>query len=156
MKLLIGMLFSHEAKAQGAMRELFKEFGEPSIEHEYPFDFTNYYEQEMGSGLKRRWLLFDKDIEKQDLVELKNFTQQVEKKFMLNKKRTVNLDPGALSEKSLILAAGKFKTFKIKLSEDVYAHTVLKLNPIQTFFHTFPEFRKKEVQDFFVTKSKVL
>jgi hypothetical protein len=149
MRLFVGMLFSHEAKASGAMGELVKEFGEQSAEWEYPFTFTDYYAQEMGPGLRRRWLVFGREIEKTDLVRLKQLTQRIEKRFSVAGKRTVNLDPGGLSDRELVLASGKGKGFKQKLSEEIWAHTVLRLDPLQTFFHTFPEFRQNEVQEFF-------
>ncbi len=121
---------------------------------EYNFDkFTSYYEKEMGKNLIKRFLIFDYNLEKKDLIKIKKQTAEIEKEFAINGKRTINLDPGYVNEKELVLASfKKGANYKEELGEGVYAHKVLEFKDgkAKIFWHTFPDYRIKENQEFFM------
>jgi len=154
MKLFIAIMYSKKETYNKVKQILEEKFGNTKAESQpYNFDqFTSYYEKEMGKNLVKRFLIFKKEIQKLDLIEIKQQTTEIEKEFSINEKRTINLDPGYLNKEELTLASFKKGTnYKEDLGQGVYAHKVLefKENPI-IFWHTFPDYRVKENQEFFI------
>ena len=153
-KLIIAIMYSKKETYGNVKPLLTEKFGKINKEsQEYNFDqFTSYYQKEMGKNLVKRFLIFEKTIEKKDLIQIKQQTTDIEKKFSINQNRTINLDPGYLNKDELVLASFKKGTnYKEDLGQGVYAHKVLefKEKPV-IFWHTFPDYRVKENQDFFV------
>lgn len=152
-KLLIGIFYSDKEIYLKVIDELKKAFGEIEKQSfEYSFDkFTSYYEDEMGAGLVKRFLIFNKKINKKDLIEIKKKTTEIEKKYSKGEKRTINIDPGAVSKENVVLTSFKKRDFKEDLGNNIYSHEVLRFEneQIKVFWHTFPDFKSKEVQDFF-------
>ena len=156
--LLIAIMYSNKETYNKVKLILIGKFKEIKRESdEYGFDqFTHYYEKEMGKNLVKRFLIFEKQIDKKDLIEIKRQTTDIEKAFAKNNNRTINLDPGYVNEKELVLASFKTGTnYKEGLGEGVYAHKVLKFKDgkIEIFWHTFPDYRVKENQEFFINNS---
>ena len=154
--LIIAIMYSKKETYNKVKQILEEKFGNVNKESsEYNFDqFTSFYEKEMGRNLVKRFLIFEKDIEKQDLIQIKKQTTEIEKEFSVNEKRTINLDPGYLNEKELVLASFKKGTnYKEDLGQGVYAHKVLEFKDKEAiiFWHTFPDYRVKENQEFFTT-----
>ncbi len=136
-----------------AKSDLISKYGSLKTESSpYSFDFTKYYEKEMGSDLKKIFLIFEKEISKKDLVEIKQFITSIEEKYS-DDGRTVNIDPGYLSQDEFVLATFKGKDFKEKISEDTWIHKVLEFKgeEIIEFFHTFADYKVKENQEFLVS-----
>ena len=61
-----------------------------------------------------------------------------------------------MNDKGIVLASFKYRDFKEDIGEGVYAHKVLEFDngEIKSFFHTFPDFKNKLVQDFFLSLIK--
>ena len=89
------------------------------------FDRTRYYAREMGWPLYRRFVSFKNLIQPQDLVTVKLRTNEVERGYLQDEKRRVNIDPGYICLERLILATGKNFTHRIYLSRGVYADLTL-------------------------------
>jgi hypothetical protein len=146
-RLLVAVMYSDKDLYQKAKTLLSETFGVIILETEaYDFDqFTCYYEKEMGKNLLKRFLIFKMEIRKKDLVEIKHQTTEIEKEYAKDNKRTINLDPGYLSKKELVLASFKKGTnYKENLSQGIYAHKVLEFGhgEVKIFWHTFPDYRK--------------
>jgi len=157
-RLVIAIMYAKDEIYNQVRLILFKKFGKTIKEsNPYNFDqFTQYYEKEMGSGLLKRFLMFNFNLEKKDLIEIKKETAEIEKEFSKEGNRTINLDPGYVNKSELVLASFKRGTnYKEDLGEGVYAHKVLEFKEGKAgiFWHTFPDYRVKENQEFFVTKS---
>ena len=71
------------------------------------FDYTDYYEPEMGAGLKRVLWGFARLDGPEALVDLKLYTNAVESTVSVGGKRTVNIDPGYLAPSRVVLASTK-------------------------------------------------
>src|SRR5216683_6442095 len=94
-KLFVGLIYNEDAPVDECIKRLEAAFGEiDSISEEFPFNFTSYYEEEMGKELRRKILSFRKLIKRDELVDIKIFTNQIEKNFSTEGKRRINIDPG--------------------------------------------------------------
>ncbi|MBW2974887.1 DUF4416 family protein [Candidatus Woesearchaeota archaeon] len=155
--MILAVMYSDKGLYNKVKSILIGRFGDIKAESsEYDFDrFTHFYEKEMGKNLVKRFLAFNRDITKQELVGIKKQTTDIEKEFSEEGKRRINLDPGYVNERELVLASFKTGTnYKEELGEGVYAHRVLEFKDGKTvmFWHTFPDYRVKENQGFFIEK----
>ncbi len=156
-KLVIAVMYSDRGiydKAKSMLVDRFRKIEKEGSE--YDFDrFTSYYEKEMGRNLVKRFLIFDYNLDKEDLIRIKKETTEIENRFAVDGNRTINLDPGYVDKDGLVLASFKKGTnYKENLGEGVYAHKVLgfKEGETEVFWHTFPDYRVKENQRFFREK----
>lgn len=150
-KLIIGML-AKDKKLFDVIEEFFvKEFGE--IDYRSPvlqFDYTDYYEKEMGPGLKRKFISFKKLISPGSLPKIKASTNSLEEKHAEKEKklikRKINIDPGYVSDSKLVLATTKDFYHRIYLNRWIYAEVTLvwKKGGFRPFEWTYPDYRTKE------------
>ncbi len=128
----------------GAVRDAFAErFGAADIVGEWqPFDHTDYYREEMGEGLVRCFLSFERLQPASEAGGWKAFAMAVEDRFSENGGRVVNIDPGYLDAMKVVLISGKHGGHKVALAEDVYADLLLWYNKGWTALPwAFPDFR---------------
>ncbi|MDQ7780666.1 MAG: DUF4416 family protein [Planctomycetota bacterium] len=81
-KPFVGIITSATALIDEVRPILCEQLGE--IDHESPlldFDFTDYYEPEMGRSLKRKFLSFSRLISPEELPELKLWTNGLEARY---------------------------------------------------------------------------
>jgi len=143
-KLFCAVMYHAYGDFLKAIFHLEKEFGDISKQsEEYEFNFTDYYEKEFGIDLKKVMVIFDKAIIKEDLIPIRLRTGEIEKELSKDDKRTVNIDPGYVSETEVVLATMKFQSFKEELGDGVYLHKVLEFkdNEVITFEHTFADYK---------------
>ena len=83
------------------------------------------------------------------MPNIKLFTNSIEYK---TNKRIINLDPGYLNKQKLILATTKERPHRIYLKNGIYADLtyLFKKNDCIILRNTFPDFREKFVQEFFI------
>lgn len=67
------------------------------------FIHTNYYDNEMGPNLKRRFITFKKTLPLTNIEKTKLISNEIEKKFCFNNKRAINIDPGYIDLSKLVL-----------------------------------------------------
>ncbi len=131
------------------LEELKTVFGEAEfISEEIEFKETHYYDEELGTPIKRRILSFSKLISPEELVELKLFTYQLEQKYLRDNKRLFNLDPGILSYERLVLATFKEFTHRIYLRDGVWADLTLifKNKKWVSLPWTYPDYKGETIQ----------
>ncbi|MDD3642248.1 MAG: DUF4416 family protein, partial [Candidatus Krumholzibacteria bacterium] len=92
---------------------------------ERPFEETDYYEREMGPGLRRLFVSFEPLGEATSLVRIKLAAARLEAGFSEGGRRRVNIDPGYIDYFKLVLASFKEGPQKIYLGEGVWADPVL-------------------------------
>lgn len=156
-KLFFALMYKDNEILENTINDLKNNFGNTiSKSSEYDFNFTDYYEEEFGNNLKKIIIVFDNKINKENLVEIKNKTADIEKNYSIENKRKINIDPGYVNNKEIVLASFKNKDFKEDIGEGVYAHKVLGIEngKITSSFHTFPDFKNELVQNFFLTLIK--
>jgi hypothetical protein len=125
----------------------------------YAFGYTDYYEKQMGPGLKRQFLSFHELIKPEHLSRFKMRTNKIEEIIRVESKakhRLVNIDPGYLTAAALIMATTKDFAHRIPLQNGIYAHLellFLKKN-VQTLGWTYPDFKTERYHSFFLDVRK--
>ncbi len=106
--------------------------------------FTDYYAREMGSDLRRRFVIFDTRIVPYELVDIKLFTIDIEQKLSVNGARQVNIDPGFISHNKLILATAKNHYHRVYLDKGIYVELTMAYyhNAWHSLDWTYPDFGK--------------
>jgi len=143
-KLVIGMITGNEALFEKTACILEKRFG--AVDYESPalkFDYTDYYDAELGRNLKRKFMCFKKLIEQDDLAGIKVYTNNLEQRFLKKGNRSINLDPGYLSEAKLVLATTKDYAHRIYLRKGIYAEVTLRFRngSYRPWQWTYPDYR---------------
>ncbi len=117
----------------------------------YPFDLSDYYEEEMGEELTRQWFSFEVLRDASLLAEWKLICAGIEEQFLDKfSNRKVNIDPGYLDYGKLVLASFKSAPDKIYIGRGVWAHTCLRYGHgrFTAPEHSFPDFIDGRFNDF--------
>ncbi len=132
-----------------AIELLRQKFGDTDyVSDALTFDFTDYYEPEMGTGLYRRLLSFAALVMPDELPDIKLATNALETEFADNDgNRALNIDPGYIALCHLILATGKAFTHRPYLRNGIYADMTLvyRHGRFQTLEWTFPDYGSREM-----------
>jgi hypothetical protein len=120
-KLFCGIISSNEEIKRKSFEKVEEKLGKIDlISDMIPFDFSKYYNPEMGDNLKRFWISFEKLVSAADLAEIKVFTNSVENSFAIDDKRKINIDPGYITPANVILATTKDYSHRIYLKKGIY------------------------------------
>ncbi|HOD13744.1 MAG TPA: DUF4416 family protein [Spirochaetota bacterium] len=150
-KLFIGILFSSEEVLAAAEKPLMKKFGEIDFRTKsIPFIHTKYY-SDMGAGQYKVFLSFKKLIRREDIVEIKLYTNKLEKRFSDNGVRKINIDPGYLTLSNVYLASCKEFFHRAYLRRGVYLENEYRYvaKRYQSWEWTYPDYQKPEYLYFF-------
>ncbi len=151
-KLFSGVIYRETENYNRVKKMLEKDFSEIDYEsNEIPFVFTNYYNNEMGTPLYRKFLSFSKKIQPEKLSGIKILTNSIESSMMIAGKRVVNIDPGYISDANVIIATAKNYYHRVPLSNGIYAHIeyVIKNKKFYFLEWTYPDFKTQEYLVFF-------
>lgn len=109
------------------------------------FDFTDYYTPEFGKPLVRAFFFFGLRPQ-EDLIEVKHWAYEVERSFMENERRLVNLDPGYLLLSRLVLSTFKDFAHRIYLGRGVFAEVTLifRQGSFKPLPWTYPDYAAPE------------
>ena len=116
----------------------------------YDFDFTSYYEAEMGAGLRKQLVCFAERIDPAELAAIKAQTMALERVMSQGERRRANIDPGLLSIESLVLATTKYAGHRVCIAPQLYAEVTLlyqrgRYRPLEW---TYPDYQDDAVQRF--------
>ena len=151
-KLFCGLLAGHTAAAEEAIVLLGGHFSPVDCRSALiPFTMTDYYREEMGEPLFRHFVSFQGLLAPEMLPEIKIFTNRLEKKLSRNGKRTVNIDPGYMSDANVVIATCKNHYHRVPLKRGIYAHLeyVLKNKQLHFLPWTYPDFQSEDYLVFF-------
>ncbi|MBU3950217.1 MAG: DUF4416 family protein [Proteobacteria bacterium] len=150
-KLVIGAFLKDKELFESLAKELIAEFGPVDIISQwFLFDYTSYYEPEMGAPLFRRMLAFNRLIEQANLSQIKNFTNEIETRYSNNGKRIVNIDPGFMLHEKFVLATGKNFAHRIYIGNNIYADLTLiyQDGEFRTLPWTYPDYADERMLSF--------
>jgi len=148
-KLIIGILSAIPEKQDKVEQFLREEFGYIDFKSRLlPFEFTNYYNPEMGKEIKKWFISFENLIDPSLLYDIKIRTNRIEKIFSIHGKRKMNLDPGMMSLDRFMLATTKNNGHRVPLRQGIYAEvTLLFVNrKFQALPWTYADFCSEEYQ----------
>ena len=151
-KLIAGFIFGQERLFQNAKSRLRKKFGLIDFESDtLPFTHTQYYDQEIGENLKRKFISFKKLILPSELASIKIYTNRIENIFTRKSKRQINIDPGYIELSKLILATTKNYKHRIYLNKGIYAEATLyyQNHTFRAWGWTYPDYQTQEYIDIF-------
>jgi hypothetical protein len=164
-KLFLGVLVSNRKFIPQVEERLTAAYG--VIDHRseiIPFDFTDYYDAEMGDLIDRVFFSFERLIEADQLPEIKRQTNQLEDELgSIFKtpssaiKRPVNLDPGYIEQAKVVLASTKNFYHRIYLGGGIFGEVTMHFrnNTYQFFPWTYPDYQSKDYQDFFLRMRQI-
>ena len=151
-KLGIGVIYKEKTAADSAWRVMEKNWGAIDVLWEArSFDYTEYYEAEMGHPLYRRWVFF-RDLVPQDrLTEIKWQALEIEKQWTLQEKRRLNLDPGLITAERLVLATGKNYSHRIYLGKGIFGDLSLIFHKgtYRPLAWTYPDYKDEPAIEMF-------
>ncbi|UCC40699.1 MAG: DUF4416 family protein [Candidatus Aminicenantes bacterium] len=160
-KLICGIIASKDAsfiKAEERLVQLFSPVD--IISPIFIFNYTDYYEKQMGKNLKRKFLSFADLISPEKLGEIKLRTNELEEEIreeLKEGRRVVNLDPGYLTQSALIMATAKDFAHRVPLQQGIYAHLELLFSKksFKTLDWTYPDYRTEEYHKFFMEVRRI-
>ena len=149
-KLFVGMITNEEALFAACTQQLAVRYGPADLQSAaLPWDHSDYYRTEMGTGLLRVFVFFERLIDPGALADIKRSTvlmeQGLSRPGTSGAHRRMNLDPGYLTEAKVVLATTKDFPHRIYVGNSVYAESTLHyakhLRSFQAVGHTYPDFR---------------
>jgi len=149
-KLFLGMISREPELFEECTRLFAREFGPVDIVSSVvPWDHSEYYREEMGTGLQRKFVFFETPVDPELLAAAKHHAIQIEASFSevadTAVRRRINLDPGYLTEAKVVLATTKDFPHRIYIGRSIYAEATLHYHKDSRSFqpveHTYPDFR---------------
>jgi hypothetical protein len=150
-KLVIGLFMQDRALFEPLAAELASEFGCLDMVSPWmPFNYTTYYQQEMGTPLFRRLLAFKPLIEQLQLAAVKLTTNRLEDQYTRSGRRRVNIDPGYLLYERFVLASGKNFSHRIYIGHRIYADLTLiyRGGAFEKLPWTYPDYADRPILSF--------
>ncbi|MEK6777501.1 MAG: DUF4416 family protein [bacterium] len=117
--------------------------------------YTDYYTEELGGNIFRRFLFFENLILPDRIAGIKVETNRIEERYMRRVKgkplRRINLDPGYIDTSKIVLATTKDFSHRIYLAHGIYAEVTLTFvrGDFRPFDHTYPDYRSVETLEIF-------
>ena len=157
-KLFVGLLCNHESLLRVVEEALTKRFGAIELASPpFPWEVTDFYEEEMGQKLLRKFISHLPLIQPDRLAEIKIISQELESGYLWvkggKKGREVNIDPGYLDASKVVLATTKDASHRIYLGSGIYGEATLMFRhgAFQPHDYTYPDYRWPETLSFFGT-----
>jgi len=149
------VIYKEDALYDEIKRRLVEEWGRADSESAaFPFDLTGYYEDEMGGGLRRRFMSFETLVPPESLPAAKLWAIELESIIRQERGvtgRPVNIDPGYLTASAVVMATAKDFAHRIPLGRGIYAHLefLFTRTGVRTLDWTYPDLRREACQAYF-------
>jgi hypothetical protein len=147
-KLIIGFITADLEVMKQAEALLEKHFGQIDYASNIlDFDKTDYYQEEMGPDLKRKFFSFQKLIQPETLPEIKLYTNKIEEQFSATDgRRKINIDPGYITAAKLVLATTKDYQHRLYLGEGIFGEVTLRFKDgsFRSWEWTYPDYKTEQ------------
>jgi hypothetical protein len=143
-KLVIGVLSSRTGGDGELVSALEERWGPTDlVSGAIPFEFSHYYDLEMGTPIRRFFVSFERLVDPAGLARIKLETNSMEDRFRDAGRRKVNLDPGLLCLSRFVLASTKESSHRLPLAWGIWAEVTLlfekgSFRPVEW---TYPDYR---------------
>lgn len=111
------------------------------------FNYTSYYDGEMGSGILRWLWCFAELVDRETLVGIKCLTNTIEQAYTVEGKRRFNLDPGLMTLGNFVLATGKNNAHRIYMGNGIFADLTLifRAGTYRPLEWTYPDYADRDL-----------
>ena len=150
-KLVIGFFLKEKGFGIHVVKALVDKYGAVDLASSWlSFNFTTYYNNEMGTPLFRRLVAFKQLMHQVSLSDIKLFTNDLEHKHSIDGKRMVNIDPGYLLHERFVLATGKNYSHRILIGKGIYADLTLIYTKgrYESLPWTYPDYASENILTF--------
>jgi hypothetical protein len=117
----------------------------------FDFSHTNYYAEEMGTGLRKYFTAFGAPASPEYLPGYKLAAGEYEQAYAVDGRRIINIDPGYLAAEKIVVASTKNFTHRIYIGNGIYGDLQL-MRGKDGFFPmqwTYGDYKRAEVLAFF-------
>ena len=152
--LIMGLLYGDDEVGEQTEKILTKKWGPfARVSSVYPFDYTDYYNAELGDSIKRKYCSFERLIKKDTLAKIKRTTNDIEKRYAESGKRRINIDPGYIDLSKLVLASTKDYSHRVHIGGGIYAEVTLSFQKegFTVLPWTYPDYKSEKTVLFFNT-----
>ncbi|MBN2188181.1 MAG: DUF4416 family protein [Chitinispirillaceae bacterium] len=150
-RLFAGIMFGETFETGPVLEKMERRFGKAGPSYgPLPFSWTDYYAKEMDGRLRKLYVFFADPIRRDDLPDIKRWTNDLEREYAEGEKRKVNIDPGYLARDKLVLATTKDFFHRLYLGKGIYGEVTLHFQKgaVRHFSWTYPDYRDTRVQEF--------
>lgn len=165
-KFLAAVTFNNDEILRLTKKDLEIQFGKIDLESRpFAFNHTNYYEKEMGPNLMKQFFSFEKLNKRENLVDFKLYSMDLERKYSREGRRQINIDPCYLELSKLVVSSTKNFDHRIYIGQGIFADVQLRFRKgkFVTNDWTYPDYRSEtvinfllKVREYYFKKLKVL
>lgn len=147
-KLIVGVI-ANDTALLGKVKRILEKKLHNTADFESPvldFTYTEYYNKEMGGGLKRKFFSFKNNISLNNIEKIKLLTNSIEKRFSVDSKRPLNIDPGYIDLSKLVLFSTKDYSHRIHVGKGIFAEVTLYYKDKRFNFWpwTYPDYKSDD------------
>ena len=164
-KMFIGILSPDPAMFDACIDIVCREYGPVDYQSEIvPWSHSHFYQEEMGSGILRKFIFFEHLMDPVHLPAIKINTTMIEKNLAVpagnGVRRRINLDPGYVTEAKVVLATTKDYSHRIYIGNGIYAEVTLRYGnkdrSFTPFEHTYLDYCSEPYRMMFNTARQLL
>jgi hypothetical protein len=152
-KLVVGLLGADPEILTRARAILAGKFGlEEEAMPPIPFTWTRYYADELGESPWRSFISYETLIDREALVDIKRFTNDLEQAMAVGQVRKINLDPGYLTLGQFFLATTKDQRHRVYIRDGIFVEPTLYFQDgnFFPFEWTYRDYRSEEYRRYFL------
>jgi hypothetical protein len=156
-KFFCGLLATRSDWLEEGRRALEADVGPiESISEAWPFEFTKYYDAEMGAPLIRQFVSFASAEPPARLPRMKQMTNEAEQRAadrFTSVRRPLNLDPGYVALDKLVLATTKDFSHRLYLGDGIFGEVTLRFQGggWRAWPWTYPDYAAPTYHPFFTS-----
>lgn len=157
--LFVATLYSKAEYFKKAFKILIEEFGNALfISQPYNWDYSKYYDKELGSPVLRQFIFFERFIHPGLLPDIKIKTNDIEDSLSIEGKRQINLDPGYMTLSKIVLASTKNYAHRLYLGKGIYGEVTLvfKDKTYMPHIFTYRDYQDKICLDIFMKVREII
>jgi hypothetical protein len=153
--LVVAVFSQHPEALDWALQQLAPRYGElAKTSIDFPFHHTKYYDSTMGTGLIKRFVVFENLVSADCLPDVKRFTISLEEELAGSGRfleaRPLNIDPGLIQLGKFLLASTKDQAHRVYLRDDIFAEVTLRFEAgaFEPWPWTYADYREPAVREF--------
>lgn len=157
--LFVGTLYNKPEFLITARERLKIPLGDIVMEsHEINYDHSDYYRDELGWPLTRKFIFFGAKADPLMLPDIKLATNDLEEQLSSDGRRNINLDPGYMTLSKVVLASTKNYAHRLYMGKGIFVElTLVHLEgKYQPLLFTYRDYASAECAEIFAAARKFL